>query len=141
MLNPIVIGAAAEVKRQTALGRALGSHTDIWRHRHINGILPPCHPLSSGIANQEKHGIGITEAQNAFLDRRRILAQDLNRSTSKEARYYCYGSYGGGILTVRFTYRGGIIRMFGAGYWSKGKRIYEQENQVHEGPRRSCKDR
>ncbi len=93
------------------------------------------------LANQEKHGIGITEAQNAFLDRRRILAQDLNRSTSKEARYYCYGSYGGGILTVRFTYRGGIIRMFGAGYWSKGKRIYEQENQVHEGPRRSCKDR
>ena len=93
------------------------------------------------LANQEKHGIGITEAQNAFLDRRRILAQDLNRSTSKEARYYCYGSYGGGILTVRFTYRGRIIRMFGAGYWSKGKRIYEQENQVHEGPRRSCKDR
>ena len=139
MLNPIVIGAAAEVKRQTALGRALGSHTDIWRHRHINGILPPCHPLSSGILARTSPIRRSTGS--AFLDRRRILAQDLNRSTSKEARYYCYGSYGGGILTVRFTYRGGIIRMFGAGYWSKGKRIYEQENQVHEGPRRSCKDR
>ncbi len=31
----------------------------------------------------------------------------------------------------RFTYRGGVIRIFGAGYWRKGKRIYERENQVH----------
>jgi len=37
-----------------------------------------------------------------------------------------------GILTVRFTYRAGIIRIFGAGYWRKGKVIYERENQVHE---------
>jgi hypothetical protein len=35
-----------------------------------------------------------------------------------------------GVLTVRFTYRGGVIRIFGAGYWRKGKRIYEQENSL-----------
>jgi hypothetical protein len=38
---------------------------------------------------------------------------------------------GGGVLTVRFTFRGGIIRIFGAGYWRKGKRIYEQTNPIH----------
>jgi hypothetical protein len=34
-------------------------------------------------------------------------------------------------LTVRFTYRRGLIRIFGAGYWRKGKQIYERENQIH----------
>lgn len=93
------------------------------------------------LANQEKHGIGFAEAQIAFLDRRRVLAEDLKHSASREKRYYCYGRYGGGILTVRFTYRGGIIRIFGAGYWTKGKRIYEQENQIHKRPSRSRKNR
>jgi hypothetical protein len=38
---------------------------------------------------------------------------------------------GGGILTVRFTYRRGTIRIFGASYWRKGKQIYERENHIH----------
>lgn len=29
-------------------------------------------------------------------------------------------------MTVRFTYRERRIRIFGAGYWRKGKRIYEK---------------
>jgi len=33
-----------------------------------------------------------------------------------------------GILTVRFTYRDEIIRIFGAGYWRKGKKTYEKNN-------------
>jgi hypothetical protein len=33
---------------------------------------------------------------------------------------------------VRFTYRDDVIRIFGAGYWRKGKQIYERENQIHE---------
>jgi uncharacterized protein len=32
-------------------------------------------------------------------------------------------------MTVRFTYREAHIRIFGAGYWRKGKRIYEQQNR------------
>lgn len=31
-------------------------------------------------------------------------------------------------MTVRFTYREESIRIIGAGYWRKGKKIYEQEN-------------
>lgn len=35
------------------------------------------------------------------------------------------------ILTVRFIYRNNKIRIIGAGYWRKGKKIYEKENKVH----------
>lgn len=80
--------------------------------------------------NREKHGVSFAEAQLAFADRRRVIAEDLSHSSS-EKRYYCFGAVGEGILTVRFTYRGKIVRIFGAGYWRKGKRIYERENQVH----------
>ena len=90
--------------------------------------------------NQEKHGVSFADAQGAFLDKRRILADDLSHSTAKEKRHYCFGSQGGGIMTVRFTYRDGVIRIFGAGYWTKGKQIYEQANQIHKGPSRRRKD-
>jgi len=86
-------------------------------------------------ANQLRHGVSFTEAQEAFLDPRRVIAVDLSHST-KEKRYFCFGTVGGGVLTVRFTYREDIIRIFGAGYWRKGKRIYEQENHLHTGPDR-----
>jgi hypothetical protein len=33
--------------------------------------------------------------------------------------------------TRQDAHPGGIIRIFGAGYWRKGKRIYEQENHLH----------
>ena len=39
-----------------------------------------------------------------------------------EDRFYCFGRLGEGIATVRFTYRDQVIRIFGAGYWRKGKR-------------------
>jgi uncharacterized DUF497 family protein len=79
--------------------------------------------------NQDKHGVSFGRAQYAFADPNRVIAEDLSHS-SKEKRYYCFGSVEGGIVTVRFTYRGRVIRILGAGYWRKGKRIYERENQV-----------
>jgi uncharacterized DUF497 family protein len=82
------------------------------------------------IANQERHGVSFSLAQFAFADPRRVIAQDISHS-STESRYYCFGWVGGGILTVRFTHRNDIIRIFGAGYWRKGKRVYERENQIH----------
>ena len=80
--------------------------------------------------NQQKHGVSFSLAQEAFLDPKRVIARDLAHSESEE-RFYCFGSVGGGVLTVRFTYRKYVIRIIGAGYWRKGKRIYEQENQIH----------
>ena len=80
--------------------------------------------------NQSKHRVSFAVAQFAFADPQRVIAEDLSHSSS-EKRYYCFGEVGGGILTVRFTYREGVIRIFGAGYWRRGKRIYDRENQIH----------
>lgn len=80
--------------------------------------------------NQDKHGVPFAVAQLAFADARRVIAEDLSHSSS-EKRYFCFGRVGAGVLTVRFTYRKDVIRIFGAGYWRKGKRIYERENPLH----------
>ena len=75
--------------------------------------------------NLEKHGVGFGLAQNAFLDPTRIIAEDLEHSAA-EKRYFCIGAVEDGILTVRFTWRENRIRIFGAGYWRKGKELYEK---------------
>ena len=80
--------------------------------------------------NQEKHHIPFELAQYAFADKKRIILEDLTHS-EKEKRYYCIGKIGDGIVTVRFTYRKNIIRIFGAGYWRKGNKIYEETNKIH----------
>lgn len=80
--------------------------------------------------NQEKHGVSFSTAQRAFLDPERVIVQDISHS-SEEPRFYCIGRVEDGILTVRFTYRQNVIRIFGAGYWRKGKKIYEEENKIH----------
>jgi uncharacterized DUF497 family protein len=71
--------------------------------------------------------VGFEEAQAAFFDPNRVIAEDLSHS-SREQRYFCFGEVDGGVMTVRFTWRDDRIRIFGAGYWRKGKKIYEQEN-------------
>jgi uncharacterized DUF497 family protein len=82
-------------------------------------------------SNQAKHGVSFTAAQGAFLDSARVIAQDVQHSTAKEKRYFCFGEVEGGILTVRFTYRLGAIRIYGAGYWTKGRKIYDKANQIY----------
>lgn len=79
------------------------------------------------LANQAKHSVSFSEAQYAFADPNRVIAEDLNHG-QKEKRYFCFGVVAGGVMAVRFSYRAGVIRIFGAGYWRKGKKIYEHEN-------------
>ena len=79
--------------------------------------------------NKKKHNISFEGAQYAFSDINRIIAKDLEHSKSEE-RYYCFGKIGVNIITVRFTYRNNKIRIIGAGYWRKGKQIYEKENKI-----------
>ena len=81
-------------------------------------------------SNQEKHGVSFYFAQYAFADPKRVILEDLTHSTGDEKRYYCLGKVDEGILTVRFTYRDKRIRIIGAGYWRRGKRIYEEQNQL-----------
>lgn len=80
--------------------------------------------------NQIKHNVSFAMAQHAFLDSHRVIVEDVNHS-SEEERYYCIGRVGGGIMTVRFTYRENIIRIYGAGYWRKGRKIYEEQNKIY----------
>lgn len=79
------------------------------------------------IENQRKHGVSFEVAQLAFLDPRRIIHEDIEHSY-EEQRYYCFGKVLNEVITVRFTYRKTRIRIFGAGYWRKGRKIYEEEN-------------
>lgn len=81
--------------------------------------------------NQSKHGVSFVEAQHAFADPQRVIAEDLGHS-GREQRFYCFGRLAQGVLTIRFTHRAGVIRIFGAGFWRKGKTIYDRENQIHE---------
>jgi uncharacterized DUF497 family protein len=62
------------------------------------------------VANYQKHHVSFFEAR------------------CKEERYYCFGSVGNRIMTVRFTYRDNVIRIIGAGFWRNGKEIYEEKN-------------
>lgn len=82
------------------------------------------------LLNQKNHNVSFALAQLAFLDSNRVILEDLEHSKD-ENRYYCLGRVADGILTVRFTHRRNKIRIFGAGYWRKGKRIYEKENKIH----------
>lgn len=75
--------------------------------------------------NVAKHGVSFFEAQSAFLDPNRIIAEDLEHSIT-EKRYYCFGRVDEAVMTVRFTYKNRVIRIFGAGYWRKGRKIYEK---------------
>jgi len=80
--------------------------------------------------NQEKHNVSFSLAQRAFLDPQRVIVEDISHST-REDRFYCIGRVNDGILTVRFTYRQNIIRIYGAGYWRKGRKIYEEQNKIY----------
>lgn len=80
--------------------------------------------------NIRKHGVDFETAQYAFADPKLIIAEDLEHSKS-EKRFYCFGKLKGGVLTVRFTYRENRVRIIGAGYWRKGKKIYEEKNHIH----------
>lgn len=84
--------------------------------------------MMKDIINQQKHNVSFDVVQHVFLDPKKIIEYDLDHSMN-EQRYFCYGTVEGEILTVRFTLRGDTIRIIGAGFWRKGKAIYENENQ------------
>ena len=86
--------------------------------------------VEKDLLNRKKHNVPFSLAQYAFGDPNRIILEDLSHSSDNEKRYFCLGMIGNGILTVRFTYRNEKIRIFGAGYWRKGKKIYEEQNQL-----------
>ncbi len=79
------------------------------------------------LANIEKHGIDFVTAARAFDDPRRQIYTDSKHSDA-EPRMFCLGKVDGKVMTVRFVFRGGKFRIFGAGYWRKGEAHYGKEN-------------
>jgi len=77
--------------------------------------------------NTEKHGVSFEDALLVFNDHNRKTMFDGGHSL-EEDRYFCIGNVNGGIMTVRFTIRDSKIRIIGAGYWRKGKKLYEEGN-------------
>ena len=82
------------------------------------------------VENLSKHGVSFADAQLAFADERRVIEED-TRHSEDEPRFYCIGRLDEAILTVRFTWRSGVIRIIGAGFWRKGKAVYERENSLY----------
>ena len=77
--------------------------------------------------NRAKHGVDFETAQYAFLDPHRLIVHDAKHSEIEE-RWFCIGKVEDRVLTVRFTYRGNIIRIFGAAEWRKSRKLYEKHN-------------
>ncbi|OGT39309.1 MAG: hypothetical protein A3E81_07420 [Gammaproteobacteria bacterium RIFCSPHIGHO2_12_FULL_36_30] len=79
-------------------------------------------------ANQSKHGVSFFDAQQAFFDPDRIISVD-EKHSGDEQRLYCVGVVDDKVITVRFTYRGHIIRIIGAGHWRSGRKIYAKKKK------------
>ena len=77
------------------------------------------------LINLSKHGINFTKAAQVFKDIKRKIFIDSVHS-EKEPRYFCVGKVENKVITVRFTYRDGKVRIYGAGYWRRGKKYYEK---------------
>lgn len=84
--------------------------------------------LEKELVNIQKHGVDFATACKAFKDPKRKIYIDSIHS-KKEERFFCIGKVEEKILTVRFTYRHGRIRIIGAGFWRKGVEYYEKEDR------------
>lgn len=74
--------------------------------------------------NIRKHHVDFTTAVKVFKDPKRKIFTD-EKHSKKEERFFCIGKVGNKVVTVRFTYRGKLVRIYGAAYWRKGRRYYE----------------
>jgi uncharacterized DUF497 family protein len=76
-----------------------------------------------------KHGVSFHEAREVFRDPRVIHLKD-ERHSRMEERFYAVGKIQNGeVITVRYTLRGQVIRIFGAARWRKWRKFYEQNTR------------
>jgi uncharacterized protein len=77
-------------------------------------------------SNIAKHGVDFRTAVKAFFDNGRMIFVD-DKNSIFEQRFFCVAEVENKVITVRFTYRNGNIRIIGAGFWRKGAKYYEKE--------------
>jgi hypothetical protein len=82
-------------------------------------------------SNREKHGVDFSTVEVAFADPWSMTLPNETHSSKNEKRFYLIGFDGVGILTVRFTLRNQSIRVIGAGYWRKHRKLYEENKATN----------
>ena len=83
-------------------------------------------------ANLAKHGVGFTEAKQAFADPRALILFDPAHSSKIELRWWLLGKVASRVMLVRYTHRPvGVVRIIGAGYWKEGRDYYETYWKKH----------
>jgi uncharacterized DUF497 family protein len=107
------------------------------------GLIPEFFPQITGFewdeGNSEKswrrHGVTHTEAEQVFLNRPLVMADDPGHSAG-EARYFGLGCTDlGRLLSVVFTFRGSLLRVISARPMSRReRRIYAQAQALEAGP-------
>ena len=82
--------------------------------------------LGKELRNVFKHGLTFRVAREVFGDPKVIHVED-SKHSKRERRFYAVGRIpSGAIVTVRYTVRGNVIRIFGAARWRKWRKYYEQ---------------
>lgn len=84
--------------------------------------------LTKELKNVLKHGLSFGEAIEVFQDSKVMHVKDEDHSKDEE-RFYAVGKvFSGAIVTVRYTRRDNVIRIFGAACWRKWRKFYEQNS-------------
>ena len=84
--------------------------------------------ISKELENIAKHRVTFRDAIEIFADPKIIHLEDVAHS-SNEDRFYAVGkTLKGEVITVRYTTRGNVVRIFGASKWRKWRKYYEREN-------------
>ena len=86
---------------------------------------------NKNLKNIREHRVDFEEAKEVFEDPYRLTFNSDSRHSTLECREVCIGKIEDGICTVRFVRRNNIIRIIGAGFWRKERRIYEEKNKIH----------
>lgn len=81
------------------------------------------------LENIQKHGCRFELATQVFADPHVIHLEDPKHSGTED-RFYAVGkTFKGDVITVRYTTRGQVIRIFGAARWRKWKTFYEKNTR------------
>ena len=80
--------------------------------------------LRKEVENVRKHSVSFSEAAEAFSDPKGLSLRDDKHSTKEERLFWIGLSNSKRVLTVRYTKRGTVIRIFSAAEWREFRELY-----------------
>ena len=85
---------------------------------------------SKEIENLKKHKIPFGIAIQAFQDPLGFDLSDEKHSTDELRRFWVGKIIDGRVITIRYTLRGDVIRIFGAAQWREFREIYYEKTKI-----------